>query len=418
MQTRSKPKRAFMKLLKWLLILAVASVGSYVAYVFMTYHRLPGTSEQHSSRTDNPAPIEEAYTAVTWNLGFGAFNRDFSSFTDGGTESRARSLQHVFDNLVHCVDRIHAESADFVMLQEVDRKSDRAWHVDEAEVIRETLGDRYQSYYVQNYNSAYLLIPPKHPVGAAKSGLLTFSDRDIYRAERVSLPVETGWRKLLDLDRCYSVCHIPTDDGRTLCLFNPHFSACTADETIPTQQLGMLLDHMKAEYDKGNYAVAGGDFNMDLLGNSAEVFGVGGDGCPWARPIDTSLFPEGIALVDASDPAHPVPSRRSSETGYVPGETFVATVDGFIASDNVEVLDCHVVDEGFECSDHNPVVLKFRLKSPGPAPTPTATPEATEAPDGTEEPGATQEPDATAEPGATQETDDAEVPENTEEPVA
>ena len=389
MQTRSKPKRVLMKLVKWALILTVAVVVGYVAYVFMTYHRLPGTSEQHSTRTDNPAPIGDTYTAVTWNLGFGAFNRDFSSFTDGGTESRARSLQHVFDNLVHCVDRIHAESADFALLQEVDRKSDRAWHVDEAEVIRETLGDRYQSYYVQNYNSAYLLIPPKHPVGAAKSGLLTFSDRDIYRAERVSLPVDTDWHKLLDLDRCYSVCHIPTDDGRTLCLFNLHFSAYTDDQTIPTRQLETLLDHMKAAYDGGNYVVAGGDFNMDLLGNSGEVFGVGGDGYPWARPIDTALFPEGLALVDTSDTA---PSRRSSETGYVPGETFVATVDGFITSDNVEVLDCYVVDEGFECSDHNPVVLKFRLISPGPAPTPTATPEATQDPDATQNPESTEEP--------------------------
>ena len=30
---------------------------------------------------------------------------------------------------------------------------------------------------------------------------------------------------------------------------------------------------MKEEYDAGNYIVAGGDFNKDLLGNSAEIFG-------------------------------------------------------------------------------------------------------------------------------------------------
>ena len=402
MQTRSKPMRALKKLIKWLLILAVAAVVGYLAYVYMTYHRLPYTSEQHSNRKSNPAPVEETFTVLTWNLGYGAFSRDFSCFTDGGTESRARSPQHVFDNLIHCVDRIHAEAADFVLLQAVDRKSDRAWRVDEAEVVRETLGNRYQSYYVQNYNSAYLLYPPKHPVGAAKSGLLTLSDRDIFRAERISLPVDTDWHRLLDMDRCYSVCRIPTDDGRELCLFNLHFSAYTADETVPTRQLETLLDQMKSEYDGGNYVIAGGDFNMDLLGNSAEVFGVGGD-CAWARPIDLSLFPEGIALVNATDAEHPVPTRRNCDTGYVPGETFVATVDGFIASDNVEVLDCYVPDEGFESSYHNPVVLKFRLNSPGPAPTPTATPEATEDPDATEEPETTEKPDTTEESETTEE---------------
>ena len=28
---------------------------------------------------------------------------------------------------------------------------------------------------------------------------------------------------------------------------------------------------MKEEYDAGNYIIAGGDFNKDLLGNSAEI---------------------------------------------------------------------------------------------------------------------------------------------------
>ncbi len=404
MQARSKSKRAFGKLIKGLLILTVVAVGGYLAYVYMTYHRLPYASEQHSTRTGNPAPVDQTYTALTWNVGYGAFNRDFSAFTDGGTESRARSLQHVFDNLIHCVDRIHAEAADFVLLQEVDRKSDRAWRVDEAEVIRETLGD-YQSYYVQNLNSPYLILPVKLPIGAAKSGLLTFANRDIFRAERQSLPVEADWHKLLDLDRCYSVCQIPTDDGRMLSLFNLHFSPRIADEAVPAQQLSMLLEQMKAEYDKGNYAVAGGDFNMDLLGDSGAVFGVDGGDCPWARPIDTGLFPEGITLVDSLDAAHPVPSHRSVDTGYVPGESFVATVDGFIVSDNVEVLNCHVVNEVFECSDHNPVVLRFRLKSPGPAPTPTATPEAADEPDTTDEPDITEAPDATQNPDATEEAD-------------
>ena len=361
MQARSKSKRAFGKLLKALLIVTVAVVGGYVAYVFMTYHRLPYASEQHSTRTGNPAPVDQTYTALTWNVGYGAFNRDYASILDGGTESRARSLQHVFDNLIHCVDRIHAEAADFVLLQEVDRKSDRAWHVDEAEVIRETLGD-YQSYYVQNLNSPYLILPIKQPIGAAKSGLLTFANRDILRAERVSLPVETDWHKLLDLDRCYSVCHIPTDDGRRLCLFNVHLSPRISDEAIPARQLEALLEQMKTEYDSGNCVVAGGDFNMDLLGDSAAVFGVDGGDCPWAQPVDTGLFPEGITLVDSLDAAQPVPTHRSGGAGYIPGESFVATVDGFIVSDNVEVLSCYVANELFECSDHNPVVLKFRLK--------------------------------------------------------
>lgn len=355
--------RRFRKLKRFLLAIPLICVGivlAYVAYLFMTYHRLPDTSEQHSSRTGNPAIVGETYTALTWNLGFGAYNRDFSFFMDGGAESRARSIQHVYDNLVHCVDLASAQAPDFALFQEVDRRADRSWKVDEAEVIRDTLGD-YQSYYAQNYNSPYIVIPVKSPHGSAKSGMLTFSDKDIFSARRVSLPVETDWHKLLDMDRCYSVCHIPTDDGRELCLYNLHLSAYTSDGAVVTRQLQMLLEDMRAEFEAGNYAIAAGDFNKDLLVDSGAVFGVSGEQYTWARPIDLSLFPEGLALVDSLDQENPVPTCRNCDTSYIPGQTFVATVDGFIVSDNVEVVDCRVIDDDFLCSDHNPVVLKFTL---------------------------------------------------------
>lgn len=371
---RRKTLRVLRKLTLGLLASVVAIVGVYVAYVFMTYHRLPDTYEQHSSRTENTVRPGEDYQIVTWNLGFGAHSRDFSFFMDGGEEARARSRQHVYDNVVHCLGVVVDEAPDFALFQEVDRKADRSWRVDLAEVLREAMKD-YQSYYAQNSNSAYLLYPLKQPYGAVKSGILTFANRDIFRSERYSLPVETDWHKLLDLDRCYSLCRVPVSNGYQLCVYNLHLSPFTEDETIAAEQLKSMLQNMKDEYDRGNYVVAGGTFNRDLLGHSDEIFGVSGD-YAWARPIDLDLFPEGLRLVDSLDPEHPVPSRRSCETGYVPGQTFAATVDGFIASDNVEALSCRVIDDGFLCSDHNPVALEFALKEAAfPAPTPSPAPE-------------------------------------------
>ena len=86
---------------------------------------------------------------------------------------------------------------------------------------------------------------------------------------RRSLPIETGIMKLVDLDRCYSVSRVPMENGRELVLYNLHLSAYTSDGTIATEQLQMLCADMLAEYENGNYCVAGGDFNKDLLGNSA-----------------------------------------------------------------------------------------------------------------------------------------------------
>lgn len=79
--------------------------------------------------------------------------------------------------------------------------------------------------------------------------------------------------KLLDLDRCYSLSRLPVEDGRELCLYNLHLSAYTSDGAIATEQLKLLCADMAAEYQRGNYVIAGGDFNKDVLGNSDEAFG-------------------------------------------------------------------------------------------------------------------------------------------------
>jgi endonuclease/exonuclease/phosphatase family metal-dependent hydrolase len=233
--------------------------------------------------------------------------------------------------------------------------------VDQCQLVRETLPD-YQAVFAQNYDSPYLFWPLTRPHGASRSGLLTLSDCKVESAQRRSLPVETGLRKFLDLDRCYSVCRVPVENGRTLCLYAVHLSAYTADGTIATEQLEMLLADMAEEYAAGNYVVCGGDFNKDLLGDSAEIFGVSGEGQTWAQPFPTELLTEGFTLV--CDAVSGTPSCRNTDTAYVPGETFVLTVDGFLVSDNVEVLSTGVIDTGFTWSDHNPAELKFSLAAP------------------------------------------------------
>ena len=37
------------------------------------------------------------------------------------------------------------------------------------------------------------------------------------------------------------------------------------------------------------------------------------------------------------------------------------TLDGFLASENIEVLSCEAIEEGFAHSDNEPVVLRFKL---------------------------------------------------------
>ena len=53
---------------------------------------------------------------------------------------------------------------------------------------------------------------------------------------------------------------------------------------------------------------------------------------------------------------------RSTDMPYEKGVNYSAVLDGFIVSDNIEVEWNYNVDADFRYSDHNPAVMKFRLK--------------------------------------------------------
>ena len=126
--------------------------------------------------------------------------------------------------------------------------------------------------------------------------------------------------------------------------------------------LKLLLADMQAEYEAGNWCVAGGDFNKDLLGDSAYYFGEADQAYSWAQPIPEGTFDNyDISLVAPLDESAPVPSCRNADSAYHEGQ-YVLTVDGFLVSKNVTVENAAVVDTGFQWSDHNPVIMTFTLR--------------------------------------------------------
>ncbi|MBR6738086.1 MAG: endonuclease/exonuclease/phosphatase family protein [Oscillospiraceae bacterium] len=355
-------KAAFSALLAVLLL-----VGGYVAYLFIDYHRLEDMLplEIVKSGKADAGEVQRGaeYRVVSANLGFGAYSADYSFFMDGGKESRARSLAAAITNIICGAEPVFSADPDFILFQEIDVDSTRSHHLDEAALLRElaeesAAGKAVYSAFAQNYDSSYLFYPFTEPHGASRSGLLTFSRYPMTSALRRSLPVESGVMKFLDLDRCYSVQRLAVKDGGELVLYNLHLSAYTSDGTIATEQLELLCADMLAEYEKGNWCVAGGDFNKDLLGNSGEIFGVpASEKDTWAQPIPEGTIPEGIRLIAPAGAA----SCRAASEPYNENTSFRLTVDGFMVSDNVSVAMSEVIDTVFAHSDHNPVEMIFTL---------------------------------------------------------
>lgn len=357
------------KVIVAIIALLLILILSYIAYVFLTYNRIDDKQTLEIGTmgevTNNSVTFGTEYEVLTYNIGFGAYSADYSFFMDGGKYSRAYNKDAVIENINGSIELLKRESPDFMFLQEVDIDSTRSYGVNEQEMIQNAFLDT-SSVFGMNYNSAYLMYPILKPHGKSKSGILTISNVGILDSIRRSLPIDTSVYKLIDLDRCYTKTRILVEDGKYLCLYNVHLSAYTKDESIVQNQIKMLSEDIKKDYDEGNYVICGGDFNQDLLGDSPAIFGTPVIEENWAKAFPTELLPEGFQVVydllSEEQRSELVPSCRNADQPYNEETTFVTMVDGFIISDNVQLNKVETIDNGFLYSDHNPVSIKFELK--------------------------------------------------------
>ena len=86
----------------------------------------------------------------------------------------------------------------------------------------------------------------------------------------------------------------------------------------------------------------------------------------WAYPFPRESLPEHFRFcIDSfsdEERATMWDSARNADMAYVPGETYTVTLDGFIISDNIECVKYENIETGYRFSDHEPVVMKFRVK--------------------------------------------------------
>ena len=355
-----KMKKNIIKILCIVLSAIILTVLSYLIYVVVSYHRLEDnlTLEIQGNALNN-ATVNTELSVLTYNIGFGAYSADYSFFMDGGEHSRALSKDSVLNNINGVLRVIKDRNPDLVLLQEVDTDGTRSYHINQKNLILEDFKS-FDSVFAENYDSPYFLYPLYEPIGANKSGLLTFSAFNIESGIRRSLPVENSINKYFDLDRAYSVSVIKTDNGRELVLYNVHLSAYTSDGKIAEDQLKILSEDMLGQYQKGNYIIAAGDFNKDMLGDSSKYFERPDGEYNWAAPFNNALLPLEITSYSGSN----APTCRNADSAFKgDGTDFVLSVDGVLVSDNIEVLSCETVDTSFAYSDHNPVYLKFVLKT-------------------------------------------------------
>lgn len=353
---------------KWVKALAITAggvilvAGGYIGYLFASYHRLADDlplkvthAKQSSLSTDH------VYTAISYNIGYGSYPQSYSFFMDGGKYSRAYSAQAVDKSLAGVVKTTHAIDPDIAFYQEVDVDGDRSQHVDEVKKLASGMPD-YDRVFAQNYDSAYLFYPFTQPIGAAKSGLVTLARGPITSSRRYSLPVDTDYNKLMDLDRAFSMSRVSVDNGKSLVLVNIHLSAFTPNHAIQEAQFAKLFKAIAKSYAQGDYVIVGGDYNHRVIPNAPEVFHTSAKPQTWTHPFPVDQLPKGFTQPTSGLAEAAMPSARGLDKPWDSAKSFKTLIDGFIVSPNVDVHRVQVVDTDFKYSDHNPVKMTFSLK--------------------------------------------------------
>lgn len=348
-----------------ILLLVVLSIGLFLGAFLIILTVLEYRPKEVEVLDVKGSSGDEADTSreikiVSWNIGYGGLGEESDFFMDGGTKVVSQTESEVYENLDAIGKKLEELAPDITILQEVDSASRRSYGINQTEYMEKFLKNVNSSYAI-NYKSAFVPYPFP-PIGKVEAGVFSASRFRTEGAERIQLPVPFSWPvRLFNLKRCLLLSRYPVaGSDKSLVVINLHLEAYDSGEG-KVAQTKALIDVMKSEYAKGNYVIAGGDFNQTFSNTDASKYSVKGmEGLWMPGRLDVEEFGENFtALTDAS-----IPTCRSLDRAYDKNDANFLhyVIDGFVVSDNIEIKSLRTIGLDFKNSDHNPLEMIFVLK--------------------------------------------------------
>lgn len=338
----------------------LATAGGALGFFTFTAFDPPAALELEplgTAKKDAPREL----SLVTWNIGYAGLDRDADYFMDGGRMAGPRSREAVEQNLSAIRSELAKHRPDVLLLQEVDRAASRSYDIDQVEALT-TASPTHQGWYGVNFRSPFVPVPPASPIGRVESGVLTLLSSEATGATREQLPGSFSWpTRIFHLKRCAVFARMPSaTEGKDWILVNLHLSAFD-DGSLRQQQSAFLERRMVELYEQGHYVVLGGDWNMVLPGVSDAKFGpstTSAENLAWLQSIPEGWTPKGWTW--AIDPS--VPTVRTNDQPYRPGENHRTVIDGFLLSPNIRLDEVKGIELGFAHSDHQPVMARISVR--------------------------------------------------------
>lgn len=343
-----------------LLVLVITFIGGVLIFASATTLKVKDTEEMPiKGEITTKVDKNEAIHILTWNMGYGALDERQDCYWDGGKGVDGESKEIVQENVDAIKSKIKELDPDIFMVQEIDVDSKRSYYIDELASLEETFPNTaYENSFARNFKAGLVPLPLYNMTGKVDAGIGTFSKFDITASTRVQLPIPFSWpMKLFNLKRCLLVERMPIQDtDKELVIVNLHLEAYDDGEG-KAKQLAMMMGLLQEEYEKGNYVIAGGDFNQTFSTTNYEKYPKGDNFvCP---VIDASNYPSFTFKMDDT-----YPTCRSLITPYVNVDKDTFTyymIDGFVVSNNITINTIETLNLGFKNTDHNPVSMSVSL---------------------------------------------------------
>lgn len=340
--------------------LLLTFVGGFLIFASATTLQVKDVEEMSiSGEVTNKANKDNSINLLTWNMGYGALDERQDCYWDGGTGVDGESKEVVLKNIDAMRNKIKEINPDIFMVQEIDRDSKRSYYVDELASLEETFpNETYENSFARNFKAGCVPLPLYNMTGKVDAGIATFSKFDMSESTRIQLPIPFSWpMKLFNLKRCLLVNRLPIQGSdKELVIVNLHLEAYDDGEG-KAKQLAKLMDLLKEDYDKGNYVIAGGDFNQTFSTTNYQKYPKLND---WVCPvIEAENYPSFTFKMDDT-----YPTCRSLYKPYYNSDKEhhqYYMIDGFIASNNITINNLETINLGFKNTDHNPVSMSITL---------------------------------------------------------
>ena len=352
--------KKFLKTVGYILLTIIIIFVGFLAYITITDYRPAKVINLMSGeKTLTITPIaKDTFNFMTWNIGYAGLGAGMDFFYDGGT--KVRPTKKMVEQYLKGIEQFVGshDTIDFWYVQEVDMDSHRSYDLNEVDAISaEKQGSH--AVFALNYDCPFVPVPLYEPMGHVKGGLMTFTNLPYTQATRYAYPLIAPWpNKLFLLDRCFILMRFPLENGKDLVIMNTHNSAYIYDSLLRVKELNVLKTKMLEEYNKGNYVIAGGDWNANPPDFKPEGNYDGNRFVPTKVQMSDNTFPSTWHwAIDAT-----APTNRENYKSFVRGENGTTNIDYFILSPNVKLLKVKTIDLNFANSDHNPVYMKVTLK--------------------------------------------------------